>query len=380
MTRRARLLWNGAVLLVVVAAVAGVYLLWHGQPVADDRSKKTARAVPEVRVVTAGRGEVFRRLELAGTVEPTRLAQLASPAEGPIRTLLVREGDRVRAGQLVLVIGRDRPARARLASDQEELRKAQDELHRVERLVKRGAVPGELLDKARADLERASASATAGGVSVSDFRVSAPWPGIVSRLMVREGNYVPPRTPLVELFDPKSLVVRIALPETAALSVSPDAAAEVRFDALPGRSFSARIERLYPELDRRLRTRTAELVVESPPPLAPGMFARVRLIIEVARDVVVVPATAVVTTSKQEQAFFVVVGEVARLRAGKVGIEDGARVQVLSGVAAGERVVVGGQQKLKDGTRVQIRTEAVKATEGQGRGPANPKGSRLGRP
>lgn len=379
MTRRARLLWNGAVLLAVVAAVAGVYLLWRGQPVAGDRSKQTARAVPEVRVVTARRGEVSRRLELAGTVEPTRLAQLASPAEGPIQTLLVREGDRVRAGQLVLVIGRDRPARARLASDQEELRKARDELHRVERLVKRGAVPGELLDKARADLERATASATAGGVSVADFRVSAPWPGIVSRLMVREGNYVPPRTPLVELFDPKSLVVRIALPETAALSVSPEAAAQVRFDALPGRSFAARIARLYPELDRRLRTRTAEIVVESPPPLAPGMFARVSLILEVARDVVVVPATAVVTTSKQEQALFVVEGEVARLRVGKVGIEDGARVQVLSGVAAGERVVVGGQQKLKDGARVRIRTEAGKATGEQGRGPAGPRESGLGR-
>jgi RND family efflux transporter MFP subunit len=339
--------------LLVGGSVAGIYFL-RGEKVVV--SAKTERSVLEVKVAEARRGEIARALELAGSVEPVRLAQLASPAEGPVRRLLVREGDAVRAGQLVLVIGRDRPAKARLASDQEELRKAQDELRRVERLVKKGAVAGELLDKARADYERASASVTGGEVTAADFRVSAPWTGVVSRVLVREGNYLPPRTPLVELFDPKSLVVRIALPEAAALSVSPDATARVRFDALPGKTFDARIERLYPELDRRLRTRTAELLVKSPPALAPGMFARVLLSVEVVPDAVIVPATAVVTTSKQEQAFFVVVDGVARLRIGRVGIESGERVQVLSGVGAGDQVVVGGHQKLKSGARVRIKT------------------------
>jgi len=360
---RSHAVWTVIVVVAVVAAVAAGASLLGRQGRKPETGKAPATggsSAAEVRVAKAQVETIRAFRELAATVEPTRVARLASPAEGPVVRLVVREGDAVKSGQLLVVIGRARTTQARLTSDREELRKVQDEFERVERLVAKGAVPGELLDKARADLERTKAMVEAGEELAADFQVRAPWPGVVSQVLVQEGNYVAPRTVLLEVFDPASLVLRVALPESISAVVQRGAEAKVDFDALPKKEVAGKVTRLFPELDRRLRTRIAEIGVEDLAPLSPGMFARVRLVVETARDAVVVPAAAVVTTPKQEKAFYVVEDGVAHLRIGALGLEDRGRVQVVSGLAVGEQVVVGGQQKLKDGAKVQVKPESPK--------------------
>ena len=360
MKSQSRSVWTVAAILAVAAVVAIVLFAGAGRK--DGAAKAPAKEVlaPEVPVAAARLDTISRSVELPATVEPTRVARLASPAEGPVTQLFVREGDRIETGQILVVIGRDRGAQAKLTAEREARRKAQDELERVKRLVESGAIAGEELDRARADFERANAMAEGSEESASDFRVTAPWPGIVSQVMVQEGNYVAPRATLMEVFDPTRLVLRLALSESIAMKVSDGAKAEVRFDALPDRVYSGRLSRLYPELDRRLRTRTAELEVMDGPALAPGMFARVNLVVESASGTVV-PSAAVVSTPGQGRSVFVVEDGVARLREIQAGIEDGALVQVLSGVRPGELVAVGGQQKLKDKIAVRVKPGAAGA-------------------
>jgi len=325
MTSRKHTIWTAVVIVVVLAVIAGVVLLGRQSGQLPVAIKKSDGLAIEVRVAKAKTDTIRRVRELAATVEPTRMARLASPAEGPVDRLLVREGDHVKSGQLLVVIGRNRTTRAKLLSDREELRRLQDEFERVERLVAKGAVAGEMLDKARADLERAKAVVEAGEEVTADFQIRAPWAGVVSQVLVEEGNYVAPRAVLLEIFDPASLVARIALPEAIALKVQRGAEARVRFDALPDEEAVGTVTRLYPELDRKLRMRIAEIGLDDPKTLAPGMFARVRLTVETVPAAVVVPAAAVFTTPKQAQALFVVEGEVAHLRFVEVGIEDQGR-------------------------------------------------------
>ncbi|MCA1733508.1 MAG: hypothetical protein LC732_07890 [Acidobacteria bacterium] len=99
-----------------------------------------------------------RLLTITGTIEPTIVAGLASQAEGPVLGCRVREGERVRAGQELLRIGRQRSAEAAKASAMEELRRQEVELQRITALVADKAIPGEQLDTARASLERARAA------------------------------------------------------------------------------------------------------------------------------------------------------------------------------------------------------------------------------
>lgn len=309
---------------------------------------------PEVRVARASVQTLVRTDELPGSVEPVRLARISSPAEGPVEGLAVREGDPVHAGQVLLGIGRTRGAQGRLAASREELRNAVEELSRVERLVAKGALPAEALDRARVEMERARANVTVGEESVSDFQVRAPWDGVVSKVFVEDGQYVAPRALLVEVFDPSNLVVRVALPEAAAAVVPSGTPAKVRFDAFPGREFAATVSRLYPELDRRLRTRTAELTVSETPPLAPGMFARVILPVETARDAITVPRSALVFGADGRPSLFVVAEGQATRRIVAVGVETPERVEIRSGVQAGEEVVVAGAPRVKDGAAVRV--------------------------
>uniref|UniRef100_UPI003592E94A efflux RND transporter periplasmic adaptor subunit n=1 Tax=Thiocapsa sp. TaxID=2024551 RepID=UPI003592E94A len=113
---------------------------------------------------------------------------------------------------------------------------------------------------ARAELERARARAglTQAQQAASDYVLKAPWPGIVARVHVADGKYVAPRTPLVDLFDPSSLVLRFQVPERHVFAIEQGDAIEARFDAFPERPFTLAITRVFPEIDRRLRTRTFE--------------------------------------------------------------------------------------------------------------------------
>ncbi|MEX2608419.1 MAG: efflux RND transporter periplasmic adaptor subunit, partial [Gemmatimonadota bacterium] len=191
----------------------------------------------------------------------------------------------------------------------------------------------------------------------SDYQVRAPWRGVVAKVHVHDGNYVAPRAPLVELFDPGVLVVRLAIPESGAAEVREGLPVRIYLDAYPGREFRGRITRIFPELDRETRTRTVEVAVPGAD-LAPGMFARVAFELEQAPEALVVPDAAVVVDTDGELTVYVVRDGVVDRRRIETGIESGRRVQVLSGVEAGERVVISGQRNLRQGMTVTPRPAA----------------------
>ena len=100
-------------------------------------------------------GEISSTIELTGSVEATRIARLASPAEGPVCACNLREGDPVKEGEKVLSIGRKKATEALLASAKQEAQAEQTELARIEQLVESGAIPKDQLDLARTKYQRA---------------------------------------------------------------------------------------------------------------------------------------------------------------------------------------------------------------------------------
>lgn len=305
-----------------------------------------------VEVAAAARSTVARRLTLTGTVEPRREARLASPAEGPVESVSVREGDRVAAGDTVVTIGRTQGAEALTVSLEEELRKERDNLRRTRELVADDALPGEAVDEAAAAYEGVRAQLVLARESAADSTIVAPWGGVVSVVHVREGAYVAPRTTLVEVYDPASLVIRAAVPERHAAEVHPGMEVALSLDAHPDRPLTGRVDRAYPYLDPRLRTRTVEILPHEPVSLLPGMFARLELQLESVDDAVVVPVEAVLATPRGDEVVVVADGTAVR-RPVVTGIEDGRRIQIVDGLEAGEEVAVAGHEKLRNGAAVR---------------------------
>jgi len=326
-------------------------------------SGQAQKKVPEVRVSAAKKAAISRTLELTGSVEPFRVAMPASPAEGPVASMRVREGDRVKAGDTLLTIGRKTGIDALVVSMREELRKEEENLRSTERLVENKALPGEHLDAARASYEQAKAQSAKAEESAQDYVITAPWTGVVSRLKVKDGDFVAPRAPLLELYDPASLVIRAAVPEINAAEIHTGMKVAVLLDAHPGAAVASRVARVYPYLDDRMRTRTIEVEAPRSVRLLPGMFARLTLKLETIQDAIVVPIDAIVA-APVGAVVFVVDSSLAVRRPVKTGIEEAGNIQIVSGLKAGEQVVTVGNEKLKDGTSVRIAGDKKKGEGG----------------
>lgn len=148
--------------------------------------------------------------------------------------------------------------------------------------------------------------------------------------------------------------MRAAVPERYAAQVHKGLGFQVRLDAFPDSVFSARIVRTYPFLEEQMRTRTVEAEISTPAALLPGMFARLKLPLKTVDTAVVVPSQSVLVLPSGQKVIFVVSSDTVSQRIVELGIEQGNRVQVLTGVAAGELVVVAGNEKLKSGAKVRL--------------------------
>lgn len=315
-----------------------------------------SRKLSTVTAVQASVGRISKTLELTGSVTATKVAGMGSPAEGPIEQCQVREGDTVTAGQVLLTIGRKKAADALVQAARDSLAREQEELKRITKLVDSGAIAAEEMETANLKVSRAKAELSKALESVEDYQIEAPWDGVVSNVFVTDGYYVAPRESLVEIYDPASTVIEFAIPESQAAIVYKGMPVEVELDAYPGQKLKGKISRMYPELNRQTRTRTAEAVIiyNDEISLLPGMFARVRLVLVTVENAVLIPDKAIVLNTKNEPTAFVIVEEKAQARQLKLGLEKNLMVQVVEGIQPREMVVVEGNEKLKNGTAVKV--------------------------
>lgn len=323
-----------------------------------------AKALPTVKVETVETAELTKMIELTGSVTPTRIAKLASPAEGPVEVCIVgdckvREGDSVKTGQKLFQIGRNNAAVAQLVSAQQALQEQTAELQRTEQLAEAGAIPVAQVDTVRSRHESAKAQLIKSQESTADYSVTVPWDGIVAKINVTEGEYVAPRAVLAEIFDPKSLVVQFAVPEAQSTEVALGMAVLLELDAHPGKTLRAEITRVFPNLDEKMRTRIVEATLREKVDLLPGMFARVKVVLARVADAVTVPTFSLVVTPNGGHAAFVVEDGKAVRRKLATGLEVNGRFQILSGLKAGDKLIVAGQEKLKDGAMVKVMEPAT---------------------
>jgi RND family efflux transporter MFP subunit len=154
--------------------------------------------------------------------------------------------------------------------------------------------------------------------------------------------------------------------------VQTGAPALVEVDAFPGEQFTGHVSRVAPVFDPATRTATMEIEVPNPGyRLKPGMYARVRLTAERKPDALTVDRAAVVDVQGRRGVYVVEEGDVARFREVETGLSNPERIEIVSGVAEGTRVVTTGALAIRDGERV-LAAEAARAGRGSPRGGATP--------
>lgn len=300
-------------------------------------------------------------------LKPVAQADIGSKTVGLLDAVLVDRGDVVKKGQLLALVRPsdlpDQLAVAKNAVAQAEAARAlsRSNLERAQALAPKGLVSQQELQNAmnssaatEAQLGGAQAQLSALATRLGETRLEAPYDGVIIGRRLDPGALVGPTSGAV-LTVAKVDRVRafISVTERQAGRVEVGQPARVNVDALPGQVFEGRVERLAPAFDPLTRTLDAEVHLPNEArALRPGMYGRGEVEVGVHRQVPVAPVEAVQIAD--EKAFvFVVDGEVVRRRRVELGEDLGTKLEIRSGLAGGEELVVRGADGLSDGAKIR---------------------------
>lgn len=326
-----------------------------------------------VEVVVVGDDLPMQALSLTGSVTAQRRAELSPRASGLVQRLHADVGDRVSAGQWLLDLD-DTLARLALQRDQAQLAEARARVGEAERLhgenrslVDRAFLPETRLAASQAELDVARAAALRieaqsreSAERVARHRVAAPFDGVIVRRMAELGEWVDTGDGLFELVALAPLRVDVQVPQERYADISAATPVEVVPDALPALRLAGRVGARVPVGDAVARTFLVRILVDDPEGrIAPGMSVHVRFELPERASGVAVPRDALVRSPDgRAEAWLAEAGPdgstVARQRRVSLGGARGELVEVSAGLAAGERLIVRGNERLHDGQPVRV--------------------------
>ncbi len=344
--------------LVLLAAMAMAMALAAGAVAADG----PAAGAPATVVATTAPGEGG---SVDGVVEAVRQTVIAAQVAGAVVGLEVRAGDTVRAGQVLVRLDARAAEQTSAASEAQvqaaraTLAVATQEYERQRKLFDKSYISQAALERAEAQFKAAQAQASAqlsqaGAARTQSgfFLVRAPYSGVIAEVPVAIGDMALPGRPLLTLYDPAALRVSAAVPQSALAGLSAHSAVRVEIPGLPAQAQWPQPVRVQvlPTLDPE--THTGLLRVDLPRAagagVRPGMFARAWLPQSAAGPGrLFIPAGAVLRRAELTAVYVVGADGRALLRQVRTGPVAGDKVEVLSGLAPGERIALDPQTALR---------------------------------
>jgi len=346
------------IILVAAAALAAALFALVGASAAAVDASDVRADLPPSALATAGvQGAAGAPVAgYDGVVQAVRQTVIAAQVSGAVVELPVKAGDAVTAGQVLARLdarAAEQTAAASAAQVQAAraaMQAATREYERQQQLLAKRYISQAALERAEAQHKAAQAHAEAQLAAAGAARtqsgfyvVRAPYAGVVADVAVVLGDMAMPGRALLSMYDPAALRVSVPVPHTVAARIAHDASAEVELPgAGAGRLKPVRLQPL-PTVDPATHTR--ELRLDLPRGLSgvtPGMFARVWLAAPSSGgdERLFVPASAIVRRAELTGLYVVGPDGRALLRQVRLGRRDGDRVEVLAGVAAGERVAL----------------------------------------
>ncbi|HSO07478.1 MAG TPA: efflux RND transporter periplasmic adaptor subunit [Pelomicrobium sp.] len=324
-----------------------------------------------VTVVAAEPAPVLDHIELTGTVTSERSAALSPRVSGLVSAVKVDAGAAVKEGDVLLELDAAlaRLALARADAALAEARAQQAEAARLReearQQVERRLVPETRLHAAEAGLriataavERLQAERRQQAEIVARHMLVAPFAGVVSRKLTELGEWVETGTPVLELVDTARLRLDVQAPQERYYQIAAGAPVEVRTGAFPGRVFAGTVAAKVPVKDPSARTFLVRVRVEDAGGrLTPGMSAEARFSLRGEGRALVLPRDAIVRHPDGSTSVWVVNGNSpasVSARTVQLGRTLAAGVEIVSGIEAGARVVLRGNETLREGQSVRI--------------------------
>lgn len=293
------------------------------------------------------------RIDAVGTARANEQVTISAPVTERIVRLNFEDGGYVAKGQVIaeLALGQEQ---AQLAGATATAREAQQQLARIQALRARGFATNSNVDAQVAQAAAARSQAAQASASIGDRVIRAPFGGYVSLRMISAGAVVQAGTEIAMISDLSSIKLDFQVPETALAAIAEGQTIEARAAAFPDRRFRGTIAVIDPVVDPTTRSVLVRALLPNPDrALKPGMLLRVTIESQ-PRTAPAVPELAVVGQGEQRFVFLIGEGGVVKRTPVRTGMRDRGLIEILAGLAPGQKVVGEGVVKVSDGARVRL--------------------------
>ncbi len=405
-----------AIIIVVILALAGLGAFRAAQVIsakkAEDPKRQGLGQAPLVEVAPVTQGLIEEKLLRTGDIAPYAQVTIYSKVQGWVEKINVREGDRVKTGQVLATLDA-REAEATVAQSKASLEAAvarlnqvkatseeaiqsqiqqakanlelaDSDLKRARELQKKDFIPRQQLDEAvtkynvakaaydlalnsvrqktwendialaGAQVQQAKATLDLNQAQLANLIILSPMNGKITKRYVDPGIMVKDTTPILTLMDLDEVKMMVNVIEKEFVRLQKGQEIKVTVTAFPDRVFQGRIAIITPALE--LQSRTAEIQISIPNPgyiLNPGMFGRVEAVLRSNPQATLIPIQALITEEDKDFVYVVKEGKAYR-RPVQKGISKDTVVEITRGLNPGEQVVTAGQEFLRDGIPVRL--------------------------
>jgi RND family efflux transporter MFP subunit len=361
--------------LVAVLAIATGTVLWVSAQSTEDASESEAAeqtsteateqeaendaeteedeevAVP-VEVAEVTTGAITSYISATANLVAEDQVKVLSEAEGRVERLLVEEGDLVSKGQVLAVLVQDE---AKIALSKVELKasNANAALERAKGTHDQGLISAEAYDKLQMEYEVARQEVAEAEWLLAKTVIRSPFSARVTERFITQGQHLRPGDELFTVADYDPLVARIYLPESDVIELEEGRKVRIALAANAELNFTGRIRQIAPVVDTA--TGTVKVTVEAVKPptgVRPGAFVSIGIVREQHPAALLLPRESVIRELRAAHVFVSEDGTAIK-KAVELGLEEGDLVEVISGVAEGDNVVVAGQGALDDGQKIK---------------------------
>jgi RND family efflux transporter MFP subunit len=338
-----------AVATLPVLAVFGVGCSQGAKP------SSTVEAIPVlVRQVSALNRTNF--IAVSGDVEASRMGNVGFSVPGRVVQVFPEEGDVVQAGEPLAQLDTTEYV-LQLSMASAQTRQAEDQFKRLQQMNQQQGIPPADFVKIETGVEQARAQQALVRKHLTDARLVAPISGAIARRGIEVGEQAAPGMPVFTIITTDPIQVRVGVPESEIGRIRVGQTAEVRVPALPNNRFEGRVKLIAAAADPMSRTYNVKISIPNPGRLLrPGMIAEARIQQDSRTNALTIPASSVVRDADGATQVFVYSAKDQKVYARRVtvGSAYGKEVEVTSGLTATETIVIGGQHRVREGSKVEV--------------------------
>jgi len=352
-----------SIALAVVCAAWAIYATQHrGAPPGPGAGQGagTRNAGPTAVAVAPARSErLSQKLEALGNARANESVEISSKTSNIVTAVNFRDGERVRAGALLVRLD-DSAARADVAAAEAAVAESERLYNRSRELMSTEALSRAQYDQLEATLKANRARLASATARLEDTVIRAPFGGRVGLRRVSVGTLISPGDVITTLDDTSVIKLDFSVPENFLATLREGLAVRATAPAFPGRAFAGKVASIDSRVDINTRSVTVRaLLANEDGALRPGMFLNVTLAND-EREALVIPEEALTPEAERQYVFVVRDGKAER-REVRIGGRSPGNVEVLAGLSPGDRVIVEGTQKVRDGAPVRATEIAADA-------------------